>query len=64
MLIKCSSWHGKECNLIDPESVFLMRARVMASTPREAILDDILGDDHVNLTILYCPGDISMVMTI
>jgi hypothetical protein len=31
---------------------------------KEAILDDILGHDHVSLTILYCLGDISMVMTI
>jgi hypothetical protein len=31
---------------------------------REAILDDILGDGHVGLTILYCPGNILAVMTI
>ncbi len=34
------------------------------SDPREAILDDILGYDHVGLTILYYLGDILMVMTI
>jgi hypothetical protein len=36
----------------------------MASDPREAILDNILGHDHVGLTILYCPRNISPVMTI
>jgi hypothetical protein len=31
---------------------------------REAIMDDILGDDHVGLTIFYCLGNISTVMTV
>jgi len=35
----------------------------MAFDLREAIMDDILGDDHVDLTILYYPGDISTIMT-
>jgi hypothetical protein len=32
--------------------------------PKESILDNILGDDHVGLTILYYLGNISIVMTI
>jgi hypothetical protein len=32
--------------------------------PKEAIMDDILENDHVNLTIFYYIGDISAVMTI
>jgi hypothetical protein len=32
--------------------------------PREAILEDILGDDHVGLTILYCPRKSLTIMTI
>jgi hypothetical protein len=36
----------------------------MASDPKEAILDNILGDDHVGLTILYYPKNISTIMTI
>jgi hypothetical protein len=36
----------------------------MTSDPREVILDNILRHDHVNLTILYCPRDISTVITI
>jgi hypothetical protein len=31
---------------------------------KEAILDDILGHDHVSLTILYYLGNILAVMTI
>jgi len=41
-----------------------MRGHVTTSNPREAILDDILKHDHAGLTILYCLGDISIVMTI
>jgi hypothetical protein len=36
----------------------------MAFDAREAIMDDILGHDHVRLTIFYCPRDISVVMAI
>jgi hypothetical protein len=32
--------------------------------PREAIFDNILGHDHVDLTVLYCLRDISIVMII
>ncbi len=63
-LIRCSSWHGQECNLLNPKGVFLVEGHVKVSNPREAILDNIFGHDHVDLTILCCPRDISMVMTI
>jgi len=59
-----NSWHGKECNVQNLESVFLTRGHVMAFNPKEVILDDILGDDHFGLTILYYLGDISKLMTI
>jgi hypothetical protein len=36
----------------------------MMSNQKEAIMDDILGDNHVSLTIFYCPRNISIVMTI
>jgi hypothetical protein len=62
--IRHSSGCEKECDLQNPKGVFLMGRCVMASDLREVILDIILGDDHVGLTILYCLGDISMVMTI
>ncbi len=59
-----SSWHGKECDLLDLEGVFLVKGHVTASNPRKAIMDDILGQDHVDLTIYYYTRNISMVMTI
>jgi hypothetical protein len=63
-LIRCNSWCKNECDLLDPEGVFLTRGYVMAFDAREAILDDILGHNHVRLTIFYCPRDISAIMTI
>jgi hypothetical protein len=36
----------------------------MVFDPREAILDNILGHDHVDLTIFYYLKNISTVMTI
>ncbi len=63
-LIGCNSWHGKECNLLNPKGVFFMKGHVTISNLKEVVLDNILGHDHVNLTILYYPKDISMVMTI
>ncbi len=34
------------------------------SNSRGAIVDNILGDDHVSLIIFYCPKNILVVMTI
>jgi hypothetical protein len=59
-----SSWHEKKCDPQDYEGVFVVGGQAMASDPREAILDNILGDDHVGLTVLYCFRDISVIMTI
>jgi hypothetical protein len=36
----------------------------MTSNLKETIMDNILGHDHVGLTILYCPIDIPTIMTI
>ncbi len=63
-LIGCRIWHRTERDLQDLEGVFLAKRHMMASNLREAILDNILGDDDVNLTIVYCPGNISIVMII
>jgi len=62
--IKHSSWCKKKCDLQDLDGVFFVRGCVMASDLREVILDNILGDDHVSLTIFYYLGDISTIMTI
>ncbi len=59
-----NSWCKKECDLQDPKGDFFVKGHVTTSNPKEAILDNILGDDHVNLTILYCLEDISTMMTI
>lgn len=54
---------GKECDLQDPEGVFVTRGQFMTFNCREVILDNINVNDHVSLTILYCHRDISMIMT-
>ncbi len=41
-----SSWREKECNLLNPEGVFLAKGCVIGFDLREAILDDSFGDDH------------------
>jgi hypothetical protein len=46
------------------EGVFFAKGLVMASDPRETILDDIFGHDHVDLTIFYYLGNIFTIMTI
>ncbi len=63
--IRHNNWHRKECDFLDLEGVFLVRGHVIIIfDPKESILDNILRDDHVNLTILYYLGNISMIMTI
>jgi hypothetical protein len=52
LFIRHNSWHGKECDLQDPEGVFLTKGCVTIFDSKEAILDSILKDDHVGLTIL------------
>ncbi len=63
-LIGHSSWCKNDCDLLDLEGVFFARGHVMTFDLKEAILDDILGHDHVGLTILYCLWNISTVMVI
>ncbi len=60
--IRHNNWCKRECDLLDPKGIFLARGHVTIFDPKEAILDDILRHDHVGLNILYCSGDISMVM--
>jgi hypothetical protein len=59
-----SNWHGNEYKLLDPKGIFLVKSCVMAYNLNDAILDDILGHDHVSLTIIYSPRNISMIMII
>jgi hypothetical protein len=60
--IRLNSWRGNECNFLDLEGVFFMKGCVTTSNLKEAILDNILGHDHVGLTIFYCLGGISAIM--
>jgi hypothetical protein len=62
--IERSGWCERKCNLLHLEGVFCAKGRVMASDPREAILDDNFGHDHVDLTIFYYIGNILTIMTI
>jgi len=57
-----SNWHRKDCDIQDLEGVFLAKGHMTAFDSKEAIMDNILGDDHVALTILYYPRNISMLM--
>jgi hypothetical protein len=59
-----SSWCKKECDLLNLEGVFLAKGHVMATDLKETIMDNILGHDHVGLTILYCHGNIFVIMII
>lgn len=58
------SWRGTECGVADAELFFVAREQVIASDPKEVALDDDLGEDHVGLFNLYCPNDISTIMSI
>jgi hypothetical protein len=57
-------WQGVECELVDDVGLFIASGHVIASDPKEAVLDNQLGEDHVGVSILYCPNYISTVITI
>jgi hypothetical protein len=57
------SW-SIECNVIDVEAVFVAREWNNCMWPKEEVLDDDLGEDHVGLCILYCLDDILVIMNI
>jgi hypothetical protein len=49
---------------VDDVGLFVASGYVIVSDPREAILDNQLGEDHVGVNVLYCLNNISAVMTI
>ncbi len=49
---------------MDDVVLFVGSGCVIACDPREVVLDNKLGEDHVEMSILYCPNNISVVMTI
>jgi hypothetical protein len=53
-----------ECDLVNDVGLFIASGHVIAYDPREAILDNQLNEDHVKVSILYCPNNVSAVITI
>jgi hypothetical protein len=53
-----------ECDVVDVEGVFVARGQVITCDPREVVFNNDLCEDHVGIFILYCPCDISIVMSI
>lgn len=43
--------------------LFIASGHVIACDPRGAILDNKLGEDHLGVSILYCPNNVLKVMT-
>jgi hypothetical protein len=46
-------WWGSKCEFVVNIGVFIVIGHVIACDPKEAILDDQLGKDHVGLNVLY-----------
>jgi hypothetical protein len=44
--------------------VFIAKGWVVTCDSHETVLDDQLGEDHVGLSILYCPMTMSTMITI
>ncbi len=57
-------WQGVECELVDDVGLFIASGHVISCDPKEVVLDNQLGEDHVGVSILYCLNNISMVITI
>jgi hypothetical protein len=49
---------------MDYVGLFVANAHVIACDPREVVFDNKLGEDHVGVSILYCPNNVSAIMTI
>ncbi len=55
---------GAKHELVDDVGLFIASGHVIACDPRETIVDNLLGEDHVKMSILYCLNNILAVMTI
>jgi hypothetical protein len=53
-----------ECDLSNDAKVFIASRPVIACDPKEAVINNKLGEDHVGVSILYCLSDVSIVMII
>jgi hypothetical protein len=57
-------WWGFECEFVDDVGVFVATRPVITCDPKETILHNQLGKDHVGFNILYCSNNGSIMMTI
>jgi hypothetical protein len=53
-----------ECDFVDDVGVYVASGCVIVYDPREALLDNQLGEDHVGVSILYCLNNVLVVMMI
>jgi hypothetical protein len=49
---------------VDDVGLFIASGCVTTCNPKEAILDNQLGEDHVGMNISYCSNNVSTIMTI
>jgi hypothetical protein len=45
-----------ECELVDDVGLFIASGNVIVCDPREVVLDNLLGEDHVKMNISYFHG--------
>ncbi len=58
------SQHSVECDLLDDGGIFIANGHVITYDAKEVVLNNQLNEDHVGVSIFYCPSNVSMVMTI
>ncbi len=49
---------------MDDVGLFVASGHVITCDPREIIIDNQLGEDHIKMNILYRSNNISAIMTI
>jgi hypothetical protein len=49
---------------MDDVKLFVASGRVIAWDPKEAIFYNQLSEDHIRVSILYCPNNILVIMVI
>jgi hypothetical protein len=49
---------------MDDVRLFVASGHVIACDPKETVLDNQFSEFHVKVSILYCPNNISVIMTI
>jgi hypothetical protein len=57
-------WHGGRCDLLNDSRINLIKERIIAINLKELIIDDALGEDHENVSIISCPTYVTQIMLI